>query len=295
MVIAAVLWSLDGLLRRQLFSLPPTVVVFWEHLIGFAVLLPVLFFFSKSLKTLTRKQWIAMIVVSLLSGLLGTLFYTAALGKILFIPFSVVVLLQQLQPLFAIGAARLLLRERMSARFLILGVLALVAAYGVSFPDLTVNFGTGDGTAMAALLAIGAAAAWGISTALSKYSLEGIPSIQVTTIRFGFTPLFALALMPFLGHASSIGAVSGQQWTTILAITFSTGMVALSIYYFGLKRIPASRSTLLELTWPLSAAIIGLIGLGEQLSVTQWISAAALLVIMYLVTRDMRTEEAATS
>ena len=38
-IIAALLWSLDGLLRRGLYSLPPSVVVFYEHLVGFAILL----------------------------------------------------------------------------------------------------------------------------------------------------------------------------------------------------------------------------------------------------------------
>lgn len=39
-VFAALLWSLDGFLRRELYSLPPAVVVFWEHLLGLIILAP---------------------------------------------------------------------------------------------------------------------------------------------------------------------------------------------------------------------------------------------------------------
>ncbi len=285
-VVAAVLWSLDGLLRQQLYDLPPAVVVFWEHTIGLAVLLPVLLFSRKHLQRLTGKQWIAMVAVAVLSGLFGTLFYTAALGKVQYIPFSVVVLLQQLQPIFAIGAASLLLKEKLTPRFLALAALALLAAYGVSFPNFRVNFYTGTGTTLAALLAAGAAACWGLSTALSKYSLTAVPAVQITAVRFSLTPLFALTLIPLLGQTAQLTAVSGVQWWYILAITFSTGMVALAIYYFGLKRIPASRSTILELTWPLSAAVIGLAWLGERLTLTQWASALVLLVTVFLVSRE---------
>ncbi|OGY87439.1 MAG: hypothetical protein A2233_00805 [Candidatus Kerfeldbacteria bacterium RIFOXYA2_FULL_38_24] len=285
-VLAAVLWSLDGLLRRQLFSLPPTVVVFWEHIFGFVLLLPLILIFWKKFKKLNKKQWLAIIVVSLLSGALGTIFYTAALGKVQFMPFSVVVLLQQLQPLFAITAAAILLKEKIKPRFIFLALLALLSAYGVSFPDLRVNFATGQGTAIAALLALAAAAAWGFSTAFSKYSLKGTSPLLVTWLRFGFAPIFALLLMVLMNDVSSLTALTGEQWKYIAAITFSTGLVALLIYYFGLKRIPASRSTLLELAWPISSVISGYVLLKEALTVTQSLSAVILILVMLFIVRD---------
>ncbi len=284
-IVAAILWSLDGLLRRQLYTLPATVIVFWEHLIGLIVLAPFVIATWRKFRVLTKKQWIAITVVSLLSGALGTILYTTALAKIQYIPFSVVVLLQQLQPLFAVLAAAILLKEPITKRFVMLAVIALAAAYGVSFPDLRVNLATGAGTAIAALCAVGAAACWGSSTAFSKYTLKDASSVHVTAARFAITPIFALILMTMIGHADSIGAITGTQWWYIVAITFSTGMVALAIYYFGLKRIMASRSTILELTWPLSAVVISVFYLHESLSITQWISSAILLAAIVGITR----------
>lgn len=285
-VFAALLWSLDGLLRRNLYDLPAPVIVFYETLFGFLVLLPFIAYSYKAFAKLTEKQWQAIIGVSFLSGAVGTIFYTAALTKIQFIPFSVVVLLQQLQPIFAIAAAGLLLKEPISRKFLGLAALALVAAYFVSFPDLTVNLSTGDGTLMAALFAIGAAAAWGTSTAFSKYALKGTSPLHVGALRFGFTPIFALVFVLFSGNTESLGAVTAEQFKYIVAITFSTGLMALLIYYFGLKRIPASRSTLLELTWPLSAVIIGYLFLNETLVATQALGSVTLLAIIFIIAKD---------
>ena len=107
-IIAALLWALDGVLRRGLYTYPPVGIIFIEHLIGFAILLPFVFkHFKKT--TLTGKDWGIMALVSLFSGLLGTLFFTDALLKSAFISFSVVFYYQKLQPLFAIGTAHIIL------------------------------------------------------------------------------------------------------------------------------------------------------------------------------------------
>jgi len=293
-VIAAILWGLDGLLRRQLFTLPASVVVFWEHVFGLVILAPFIVFTFKYFKKLTAKQWQAIVIVSLLSGALGTIFYTAALSKVQFIPFSVIILLQQLEPIFAIAAAAWLLKERLSKRFILLAVVALIAGYITAFPTLKVNLATGSGTALAALLAVGAAASWGVSTALSKYSLKNTSSVHITAARFAFTPIFALGLVFLLGQNGSLMSLSSTQWLYIVAITFSTGLVALAIYYFGLKRVLASRATLLELAFPLSAVVIGQVFLGDKLSLSQWLGAAALTLIIYLIAKEANEEPSDT-
>src|SRR3989344_5520097 len=91
-IFAVLLWSLDGILRRSLFS-----------------------------------------------GALGTIFYTAALGQINFIQFSVVVLLQQLQPIWANGTAAIILKEKLPAKFLMWAIVGIAASYVVTFPNLIVN------------------------------------------------------------------------------------------------------------------------------------------------------------
>ncbi len=282
---ASFLWSLDGFLRRSLYSLPAPVIVFWEHVLGgFIAFLLTLRSFGE-FRRFTARQWWAITGVSLLSGALGTIFYTRALSLIQFIPFSVVVLLQQLQPLFTIGLAKLVLRERLDGRFIALAVVALLAAYAVSFPTLTVNLATGAGTAVAAALAIGAAASWGSSTVLSKVALKDTSFLHVTAARFWITPLFALVIAALTGSAGSLGALTGLQLGYLVAITLSTGFAALALYYFGLQRIPASVSTILELTWPISAVLVGFFVFHDRLSLTQWLGSLVLVTAMVYLGR----------
>ncbi|MEK7594403.1 MAG: DMT family transporter [Patescibacteria group bacterium] len=291
-VVSALLWSVDGLLRRHLYTLPAPVIVFYEHAFGFLLLLPFIIYSWKAFKVLTRKQWLAIIGVSFLSGAVGTILYTAALGRIQYIPFSVVVLLQQLNPIFAIGAAAVLLKEPLGKKFFGLSAIALIAAYFVTFPDIKVNFATGTGTAIAALFAVGAAAAWGVSTAFSKYALKDTSSLHVTALRFGITPIFAMIFVLLSGSTSSLGSITFDQFKYLVAITFSTGLVALAIYYFGLKRVLASRAAILELAWPASAVVVGYIWLNQGLTVSQGIAALVLTGTIYLTAKDNTGQKA---
>lgn len=283
-LLAAFLWSLDGVLRRSLYILPPIIIVFYEHLIGSLLILPLLFTeFFKQDKKLTPKQFLALLWVSLVSGVLGTLFYTTALAKINYIQFSVVVLLQQLQPIFAIAAAALILKEPIGKNYLRWAILALLSAYFVSFPDLKVNLQTGSGTTLAALLAIGAAFFWGSSTAISRYGLLELSHLTMTGLRFLITTFMSLGLVFALGQNSQLASLTGQQLLTVLAIALSTGLVAMVIYYRGLKFTQARVSTILELFWPISAIFISFFYYKESLTLTQILGSAVLLFSIYKV------------
>jgi len=284
-IIAALLWSFDGILRRSLYSLPPSVVVFYEHLLGFIILIFFAFHWFREIRKLNRKEWLAVGIVSLFSGALGTILYTGALGRVNYIPFSVVVLLQQLQPIWAITAATLILREKIDRSFIKWAALGLVAAYFISFKDLTVNISTGSGTMIAALMALGAGIMWGVSTPISKYFLKRISFVSGTALRFGVTPLFALLIVVGRGQTEALFQLTSEQWMALGLIVISTGLLALSIYYFGLKQVPARASTIYELVWPASAIFIDYFYFGNTLSVTQFVGVGLLLLVIYKVSR----------
>ncbi|MBI2022825.1 DMT family transporter [Candidatus Daviesbacteria bacterium] len=283
-IIAAVLWALDGIIRRSLYTLPPITIVFFEHLIGALILLPfVLTKFRK--EKITRRDLTLVGVVSLLSSLLGTLWFTTALLKVNFISFSVVYLLQKLQPIFAITAAVILLKEKLNPNFLKWAFLALISAYFVTFKDGLVNLNTGSGTVIAALFAIGAAFAWGSSTAISKMALSKNNPTYITGLRFIFTSFMALVGVYFLGQSNTLTSVNFSQLSRFAFIAVSTGMVALLIYYHGLKKTEAKISTLLELVYPLLAVAIDTYLFKTILAPSQYIAALVLLFSVYNITK----------
>lgn len=289
-VIASLLWSFDDLLRRSLYVLPPSTIVFYEHLIGAGVLIFLIPFWIKDVKKMRRKEWIAIVLDTIFAGVLGTVLYTAALGKIYYIQFSVVVLLQQLQPIWAILAAAIVLKEKLSKSFILWASLALIAAYFLTFPNLKVNFATGAGTIVAGLLAIGAGFMWGSSTAISKVVLNRVSSLTTTALRFYIAPFFAFGLIFSFHQTASLTQITPMQLLTLVMITFSTGAFALAMYNYGLKRTPAAIASLCELTWPASSVFIGYFLFHQVLTPTQLLGVGMLLIALYQIIRPTKKQ-----
>jgi len=288
-VITALLWSFDGLLRITLYSLPPAVIVFYEHFLGAIILLFISFKWFGDLKKMTKKEWVAIGIVALFSGALGTILYTAALQQINYSSYSVVVLLQQqLQPIWAIATAAILLKERLTKNFLWWALLALGAAYFITFPNLHVNITTGKGTLLAGLYAILAGLLWGSSTAFSKYVLNKVSFLTGVAARYYLAPIFAFFFIVGTGTTKALTQITIPQFETLLIITFSTGMLALSFYYYGLKKTPARITTLLELVWPASAIFIDYFMYHKFLTPTQIFGVIVLLIAIYQITKPLQ-------
>lgn len=274
-IAAATLWALDGLLRRSLYTLDPLIIVFYEHLIGSLLLIPA-FLKEKKFDFLLSTVGLVLLI-SFLSGLLGTLWFTTALVKVNFIPFSVVLLLQKLQPIFATSSAALLLKEKVTKKYLIWAGVAIIAAYFVTFKNGIVNLSTGNQTLQAALYAVGAAAAWGTSTSFSKMLLNRVSSTTATSLRFfGTTVLAFIACLIFL-PSSLIMEVTVSQLLRFGLIALSTGMVALYLYYKGLQKTQAKIATILELVFPVLGVVIDAVVFKTFLAPTQLLAAALLL------------------
>ena len=279
---SAMLWGIDGVvLRPSLYHLDVAVVVFLEHLLAFAYMSFLLAYERKELKNLNIRDWGAFFWVGLFGGAIGTMAITSALFLVEFVHLSVVVLLQKLQPLFAILAAAIILRERPQKVFFFWAGVAIIGSYLVTFgfspPDPT------NATFLAAMLSILAAFAFGSSTVFSKRAIQKVNFRVGTYLRFGMTTLIMFVIVLSLNKLQFFADITQANILTLLLIAFTTGGVAIFIYYFGLKRVPASKSTIYELAFPATAIIGEYLIYGEILGPGQWVGAAILLFSMYKV------------
>lgn len=284
-VIAAMLWALDGVFRRSLYSLSPLVIVFLEHVAGAFLILPFFLRGWKEIRTITKKELVMLGGISLLSSLLGTLWFTTALLKTNFIPFSVVFLLQKIQPVFVIFTAWVVLKERITKQYLYWAGVALIAAYFVTFPGGKVTLSTGAGTLEAALYAFGAAFAWGSATVFSKIALTTKSDTVVTGFRFLITSILAGAAVVIFGQSHVLSTVTLPQLGIFVVIALSTGMVALSLYYRGLAVTEAKVSTILELVFPVSAVFLDIVLYKSVLAPSQYLAAVILLFAALKLTK----------
>ena len=83
-----------------------------------------------------------------------------------------------------------------------------------------------------------------------------------------------------LGELSSIQTITSHQLTIFILIALITGGPAIFLYYYGLKHISASVSTICELSFPLTAVLLEYFLRGNLLSIVQWIGVLLLIISM---------------
>ena len=223
--LSAMLWGVDGiLLTPQLYNLNTAFVVFVIHLFPF--LLMNLFFYReyRHLKTMTHSDLIYFLLIALFGGALGTLAIVKSLFLLHFNNLSVVVLLQKLQPVFAVILARIILKERIKRHFALWACVALVGGYFLTFGWSLPDFSTeGITTVYAALLSLLAAFSFGSSTVFSKKILGNYSFVSSTFFRYGFTTLIMFVIVLFAGHIGDFSQVTPRNWLFITLIGLTTG------------------------------------------------------------------------
>ncbi|GAA4002326.1 DMT family transporter [Allokutzneria multivorans] len=281
---AAALWGTDGLLRKPLAdALPPATVVFWEHLIVVVLLLPWLPAAMRAFAASTAKQKTALVAIGVGASAVATAMFTAAfkLGD----PVTPLVL-QKLQPVFAVLAAFFFLRERVRWTYAAFAVPALLGAWLLSFPDPS-QFRVS--ALSAALLSLGAAALWAGGTVLGRMVSTEMSPMHVTTLRFAIGLPASAAVVGVQGAPVLVGFDNALGLVLLAVIP---GLLALRLYYLGLQTTPASRATLAELAFPATAALIGVGLLGTSLTLTQWIGFAVIVGAVTLLSWHERVRKA---
>lgn len=304
-VITAILWSLDGFIRASsLYALPPVLLSFWEHLLGLLLIIPFFWKSRRELRALTPREWGSIAFIGVIASSVAVILYTYALTQVNFANFSIVVLLQQTQPLWAILIAGLVLKEKITRHFLLLAGLAMAGVYLMVFPDMRPNLDTGTGTVLAGALALGAAAAWGSATSFGKLVLRKVSFGTLAFARFFVAAVFSGFLFTAFSlyqGAAGVDAVFGKshelaqftsltpdQWLNIITIVCISGAAAMLLYYFGLKYTAARVATICELAWPASATIIGIVFFGNTFTPTQILGIAVLIGSMTAISLSQK-------
>jgi drug/metabolite transporter (DMT)-like permease len=287
--VGAALWGFDSALRQPLLNTwSPWTIVLYEHVILVALVGYYVISHRASLRNLDRMGWISLIVIAWGGSALATLAFTTAFeyGN----P-NVVVLLQKTQPLWAILAAAIVVREVPRPVILIVFIPAAIGTYLLSFGWLSPSDAFSDGRGKAALLALIAAALWGSATAFGRRALQQIDSNLVTGMRFvlALPFLFVLVLARGGGELTPSGA-AGSDWVRLFLLALFPGLIALLLYYRGLKTTPAPVATFAELAFPATTLIVNYFYLGYTIDVWQfvglvvlWVTIAALHLIPVMV------------
>ncbi len=287
--ISAVLWGLDGVvLTPRLHNLEIGYVVFMLHLLPFLLMHFFLAGRYRIIRKFDLRDFSAFFIVALFGGAVGTIAIVKALFLVNFSELSVVVLLQKLQPVFAILLAAAILRERVKGRFFLWASMAVIAGYFLTFGwSLPVINGSGD-IAEAAMYALLAAFSFAMATVMSKKVMYRYDFKTATFVRYGLTAFIMLPYVLVSGNIQQLNITTPENWLIFLIIGLTTGSGAIFLYYYGLQKIKAMIATICELFFPLSAIVFDYIFNDSKLTVVQWLSAAVLITAVVGINLSQR-------
>lgn len=284
--LSAIMWGFDGVvLTPRLYNLNVGYVVFMLHMIPFLLMNLFLFKQYNELKHFTKQDYITFSLIAFFGGAIGTIAIVKALFLVQFQHLTVVVLLQKLQPIFAIILASVVLKEKIKKNFVAWASLAVVASYFLTFGFRLPNINTDKNTISASLLAILAAFSFGSSTVFSKSILKTHNFITATFFRYGFTALFMMLYVLAFGKFGQLAITTKINWLFLIIIGLTTGSGAIFIYYYGLKRVRAMVATISELLFPVSAIFFDYIVNDSYLSPVQYVAAAVMIYSLVKISR----------
>jgi DME family drug/metabolite transporter len=280
--LAAAMWGTDALFRRPLaHSTSAATVVFGEHVLLVAITLPLLAVSLRAVMAAGTRYVLAAVAVGAGASAAATILFTQAFvhGD----PITPVVL-QKVQPLIVVAGARVFLGEEPRRRFAWFLLPALAGIWLIAFPHPTEVHARGL-TPIAE--ALGAAVLWGLGTVFGRFLMRRLSFEHVTTLRFAFGLAASAVALPLLGASAYAGA-HDSLWIAYLALV--TGLAALTLYYYGLRKTPATLASLAELAYPVTAGIVGYVAFGAELGWSQWLGVAVVIAVVTLLPTRPRRE-----
>src|SRR2546423_5941397 len=268
--VAAAMGGTDPIIRKTMSgTTSATTVVCGEHV---SLVLPPLPLLLAALRALFRAGWgsvVAPVVIGAGASAVAPILFTDAL--IGHSDFITPVVIQKVQPLIAIAAAAALLGERPRPRFAWFFLPALAGFWLVNQAHPLEP--SAQGTIVIAE-ATAAAVLWALGTVLGRYMSRELEFQHVLSLRFFFGLIACAIALPIMGAPAYS---NGHDTSLILYLALVTGLVALTLYYYGLQRTPAVLSSLAELTYPAVAVIAGIYAYNQHLVWTQWMGVALIL------------------
>jgi drug/metabolite transporter (DMT)-like permease len=255
----------------NLCALLVLVIIYWRQL------------HSMTLGRLSRKEWIGLVIVAILSGALAPGLIFQALSQT---AVNNVVLVGRLEPPLTLALSVWLLKERVN-RWEMLG--AIAAFFGVTLTILLqpstatmmtmghVSIGVGE-----VLAAVGAVAL-SISAIVGKRSLSRVPLGLLSIVRtaLGTVIFFCLALILY-GRDHFMEVLSPFLWQWMLLYGAVIVVVGQSFWLTGVRASSLSMASLIASFTPIAGILAAYFILGEAPTQAQYIGGSVILLGIFL-------------
>jgi len=277
--LAVTVLSVGSTLVKETGS-PGAVVAFWRLGISAVVWHVVLAVRGIRLK---RADWRAVLPAGVLFGVNLVCFFTAVrLTRIANAEFT-----GTLAPALVVPVAAWRLRERVSVRTIVLGLVALA---GVALVVLTAA--KGRSSLRGDLLAVCAVTTWSAYLLVTKTVRRTVGTSAFMAV---MSTVAAVVVAPVAINTGKLGAVTAKGWVLVAVMALTSGMLAHGALAWAQRRVPVSTISIMQLAQPGMSTLWAFIVLGESVRAVQIVGMAIVLGAVGVIAQQSARNAAAPS
>lgn len=293
-VIAAMLWGLSAFTKKTLLQYVDPALLNVLNSLCVCLTLVLVWMRPRALWAAFRQYPLRIIALGFFGTTIGTTFLYKAIDAL---DLSVASIVGKLQPVFTIVMASIFLGERMTRSGILWSSVAVVGACLVSVPEPLGLLSAPHVTVVGLLAAIVSCAGWAVSGVIGRGL--SLSSHQITPGQLTFFRYFIGSSLVLPTVDVSQIAVAQNHWPYALPFVLSILVLALLTtalptwcYYRGLQTVSAGHASVLELVSPLTAVSMGVVFLGERLSMSQMIGVVVVIIAVVSLERGASSRPA---
>lgn len=273
-IAASVLFSFAGVFAKMIRNMPVQSIIFYRVSFAFVIFFIALSVSGSLAKIKLRDKKIYLILFGTLQAATMLTYFVSILNASV----AVAVLLLYTAPAYVTLFSPLFLKERLTKQGLIALILSIAGMVLIVDPGKLYFSGYSVGV-LAGVLS-GIAYAFGI-----------IVSKHISSTYSGYAQAFwsfAIAMLVLLPVGLAPADVVFRNIVYLILLAIFPSILAVSLYFNGLKKVKASSASILGLIEPLSAVILAIFILDEKISFFMLAGGALILTGAVLVTIDER-------
>jgi drug/metabolite transporter (DMT)-like permease len=252
----------------------------WRYAIAIVALLAMGHLLEGRLARPTPRQWIGVTLLGATGVFVFNLCFMYALAHV---PASRASLIMALNPAMTLLAAALFLHEHLT-RYKVVGIaLALVGVAVVLGHGNPLHLASG-GLGIGEIVMFGCPLSWAANTLIARRMLPTMSPIASTTWS-AITGTAMLAVVAAFTGAMVPRDASWQAWTAIVFIAIFGTAIGLALFYDGVRRIGAARTSVFINLVPVFAVALGVLLLGEPLEASMLVGGALVIGGIFLLNR----------
>ncbi|MBU1941852.1 MAG: DMT family transporter [Candidatus Thermoplasmatota archaeon] len=272
---ASVIWAIEPIIAKLSFTSADFLQTSAIRAIFAALTAYLILLFRKKPSLKVRKTQIPPILyIAIVGTLVADLLYFLGLTLV---PVINAVLIGHMQPIFILFMAWFALRQDILTKYDYAGIVIMICSAVIVTSGTVENLVRLNIWSMGDMIVLIATITWASAAIVMRRYLRDISTGILTFYRFLLAAVLFSSILFIQGR---LGISSFYQ--IVLGVIIGVGTM---LYYEGLKRLKAAQVGALELSTPLFAAGLGIIVLGEQITIFQGCGIGLLCVGIYLLSK----------